>query len=673
MEATFQSDINQIYHKLPDRKQMIAVSATFPNELDQFLAKYMQCPTYVSSENETAVLLGLKQFAVVVKTFLNAAQQTRFKNDELHNILSKVPFTQCLIFTNYQTLAESISNILNQKGWSSTYISAAQKQSKRLEAVNTLKNFGCRILLSTDLTARGIDAANVDLVINYGMPRDAVTYLHRMGRAGRYGSKGTCITLCNDGKELKELQNILGVIGGTEMSVVRLPDGEMLPTDLENCDFSSFERVHGTLSQNTSKETFSEEVRSSVWSIKHGKHEKTKPEECLAENGLGSCNGALEINPESIKSVLEESKNKEENLNEQLTNLDLFSLLQSIAGEKTDDIKEEKAEELPSTSETERKKRKRRQKPNKMTTESKTILDVEKQQKTLAKNIALLNITKLLTSDCKTELPEIAESIASFSETIKMEDEYRINKRLQDNLDTKELLKQLVDKPESTLNNEESDMDEEEARKTKDENVIQNIFGLAFDYACGLNKTHWLQHLSKSEQGQFEEFCRDPETESSESEDEAMDFSEYACDEEEYVEVDHEPSGYENVNRNEQVSSNAWGYNHHSRPESVTNVESAGATFRAPSGGGVNNPSYGELDLRARDVSLNEQFVEYFRPAFEECSTNLWNTGATFENANNFNSWFAQWREQVRSVREYVQQNVYVQEMSAYQQNKFNG
>ncbi|RZC41082.1 ATP-dependent RNA helicase DDX20 [Asbolus verrucosus] len=273
METSFQGDINEIYNSLPQRKQLIASSATYPQELDTFLTNYMLSPTHVSSENETPILLGLKQFVAVIKTSNpNVVQLMKSKNEKLLEIFSKISFTQCLVFSNYQTRAESISNYLNQKGWNSTFISAAQSQTKRLEAVNNLKEFKNRILLSTDLTSRGIDAPNVDLVINYDIPQDAVTYLHRMGRAGRYGSSGICINLALDGDELKQLQTILGMIGATNVSISILPLLNEKSIDLWQQDVNIFEQICGIVPSNTLNK-FSENIKNEVMAIKQVKRD----------------------------------------------------------------------------------------------------------------------------------------------------------------------------------------------------------------------------------------------------------------------------------------------------------------------------------------------------------------------------------------------------------------
>jgi len=97
-------------------------------------------------------------------------------------------------------------------GLSSTYISGGQDMSKRLKTITKLRNFECRILLTTDLTARGIDIENVNMVVNIDIPNDAATYLHRIGRAGRYGSHGISITIISE-KESTSLINLLSSIG----------------------------------------------------------------------------------------------------------------------------------------------------------------------------------------------------------------------------------------------------------------------------------------------------------------------------------------------------------------------------------------------------------------------------------------------------------------------------
>ncbi|PSN56877.1 hypothetical protein C0J52_00654 [Blattella germanica] len=278
-----------IFSKLPESKQMIASSATYPGELDVFLSRYMRCPTHVSPGPEVPILLGLKQFVSVVQNHLNSMVQVKNKVKELLRILSSIPFKQCLVFTNYQTRAESICNQLKSLGWAALYITGGQDQYDRLEAVASLREFRCRVLLSTDLAARGIDAENVNLVVNLDVPNNGPTYLHRIGRAGRYGSHGISVSVVSDGKELEQFRKVLGTIG-TTLAVSKLPCTS-LPTDLWNCDSSEFEQIHCIPPSD-------DVIETDFMSVSKGKH-----------------NGACKKNGEKPANDTQESHKKKANKN----------------------------------------------------------------------------------------------------------------------------------------------------------------------------------------------------------------------------------------------------------------------------------------------------------------------------------------------------------------------
>ncbi|XP_067004623.2 probable ATP-dependent RNA helicase DDX20 [Anabrus simplex] len=242
MESSYQKDINYIFSRLPSNKQMIALSATYPGSLDSFLTKYMRCPMRVSPGLEGLVLLGVRQFVCDVKTHPSSMMQIKLKVQELLRILSTVHFKQCIIFSNYQSRAQSICNQLNNNGWPAKFVTGSQNQTQRLEAVTSLREYKCRVLLSTDLTSRGIDAENVNLVINLDVPYGASTYLHRIGRAGRYGSHGIAVSLVAQGKELGQFKKMLGSIGKEGITVFKFPT-DNIPEDLFHCNDSYFEKL----------------------------------------------------------------------------------------------------------------------------------------------------------------------------------------------------------------------------------------------------------------------------------------------------------------------------------------------------------------------------------------------------------------------------------------------
>lgn len=253
MDKSFQTDINYIFSKLPSNKQVIASSATYPGDLEVFLQMYMRSPLLTSPNNEGPILLGLKQFASVVSSHPNVMKQVQIKIDELIKILNKIPFKQCIVFSNYQSRAQSVCNKINSKGLSATYIVGSQDMVKRQEAIKKLKSCQCRIMLTTDLTARGIDVENVNLVVNLDIPEDGATYLHRIGRAGRYGSLGISITIISD-TEVQTFQKILASLGRNNFSVAKLP--VEYPLNIWNCEYEMFDKISAKSDNDTENKDF---------------------------------------------------------------------------------------------------------------------------------------------------------------------------------------------------------------------------------------------------------------------------------------------------------------------------------------------------------------------------------------------------------------------------------
>lgn len=241
METSFQKDINYIFSKLPLSKQVIASSATYPGDLEIFLQAYMCSPVLASPDNNEPILVGLTQFITVVPSHPNVMKQVQIKVDELIKIFNKIPFKQSLVFSNYQSRAQSVCNKISAMGFKATFFAGNQDMNKRLEAINKLKTFKCKIMVTTDLTARGIDADNVNLVINLDLPIDAPTYLHRIGRAGRYGSYGLSITIIAE-NELETLKKLLMSVGGPGFYVLKLPSD--YPNDIWNTSNTKFEKLY---------------------------------------------------------------------------------------------------------------------------------------------------------------------------------------------------------------------------------------------------------------------------------------------------------------------------------------------------------------------------------------------------------------------------------------------
>ncbi|NXU97836.1 DDX20 helicase, partial [Cettia cetti] len=207
-EGSFQEQINWIYSSLPVNKQMLAVSATYPESLAAALTRYMREPTFVRLNPTDPGLLGLKQYYKIVNSHPLPHKTFEEKTQHLQELFSKIPFNQALVFSNLHSRAQHLAEILTSRGFPAECISGNMNQNQRLDAMAKLKQFHCRVLISTDLTSRGIDAEKVNLVINLDVPLDWETYMHRIGRAGRFGTLGLAVTFCCRGEEENTMMRI---------------------------------------------------------------------------------------------------------------------------------------------------------------------------------------------------------------------------------------------------------------------------------------------------------------------------------------------------------------------------------------------------------------------------------------------------------------------------------
>ncbi|KAF9586372.1 DEAD (Asp-Glu-Ala-Asp) box polypeptide 20 [Lunasporangiospora selenospora] len=216
MEDCFRTDIFEINARLRGDKQVMAFSATYDDELLGMLDQLVKNPVYIMLSNGVPELEGVLQYYKVVAlterqksstVFLQQIQIMEAKFAELEGLLTHVPFYQAIVFLNHRSRAGDLVKFLNRAGWPSMHISSGISQADRLDVMSKARKFELRVLVCSDLIARGIDIDRVNLVVNLDLPRDPETYLHRIGRTGRYGTTGLAVSIV-DNKELETI-NIL--------------------------------------------------------------------------------------------------------------------------------------------------------------------------------------------------------------------------------------------------------------------------------------------------------------------------------------------------------------------------------------------------------------------------------------------------------------------------------
>jgi len=180
-------DVQAIFKMTPHEKQVMMFSATLSQDIRPVCRKFTVSPCEIYVDNESKLTLhGLQQY------FVNLTAQQ--KNRKLNDILDALEFNQVVIFVNGVRRCIELNKLLNECNFPSMCIHAGLKQQERLEQYNLFKAYKGRILVATDLFGRGVDFERVNIVINYDMPPEADTYLHRVGRSGRFGTKGLAIT-----------------------------------------------------------------------------------------------------------------------------------------------------------------------------------------------------------------------------------------------------------------------------------------------------------------------------------------------------------------------------------------------------------------------------------------------------------------------------------------------
>merc|ERR1719214_362058 len=195
-------DIQKIFLETPKKKQVMMFSATMTADTRTVCKKFMTDPHEISVDEESKLTLhGLLQYFVKLTE--------KEKNRKLNDLLDALEFNQVVIFVKSVQRATALDKLLVECSFPSLAIHSGLGQEERIARYKQFKDFQKRIMVSTDLFGRGIDIERVNIVINYDMPDDSDSYLHRVGRAGRFGTKGLAITFVSTDEDagiLKQVQ-----------------------------------------------------------------------------------------------------------------------------------------------------------------------------------------------------------------------------------------------------------------------------------------------------------------------------------------------------------------------------------------------------------------------------------------------------------------------------------
>ena len=204
LEMGFINDVKKVIAKLPAKRQSLFFSATMPPEIVKLARTILVKPVKVEVTPESSTVEAIKQSLYYV--------EKSEKKKLLIHLLKKTVITSALVFTRTKHGADKLVRILNKAKVLAEAIHGNKSQNSRQRALNNFKTNKTRVLVATDIAARGIDIDELSHVINYEIPNIPETYVHRIGRTGRAGLEGVAISFC-DTEEKPYIKDIIKLIG----------------------------------------------------------------------------------------------------------------------------------------------------------------------------------------------------------------------------------------------------------------------------------------------------------------------------------------------------------------------------------------------------------------------------------------------------------------------------
>jgi len=206
LDMGFLDDINEIFSYLPTSRQTLLFSATMPKPIKLLAQRILQEPEFISITKGETTNADISQEYYVI--------EESERDDAIIRLMDSEESTKSVVFCRTKSEVDRLSNVLSNAGYLANGLHGDMEQRQREAVIKGFKNNSVKVLVATDVAARGIHVNNISHVFNYHIPFDPESYVHRIGRTGRAGTKGKAITLLTP-LEFKELQRIKAKVGTT--------------------------------------------------------------------------------------------------------------------------------------------------------------------------------------------------------------------------------------------------------------------------------------------------------------------------------------------------------------------------------------------------------------------------------------------------------------------------
>lgn len=201
LSSCFKDQIKTIFTFFNKDIQTALFSATLPRDVIELTTNFMKSPVHLTMKAHELTLDGIEQYFI-------AAQDDQHKYESLKDLFNKLPSSQSIIFVNGIQRVNDLCEFMERDGFSVNKIHSSLDKNERAKVLDDFKKNMFHILISSDLTARGIDIQQISMVVNFDIPNNVNTYLHRIGRSGRWGRKGSAVNfICqNDVYMMKRIE-----------------------------------------------------------------------------------------------------------------------------------------------------------------------------------------------------------------------------------------------------------------------------------------------------------------------------------------------------------------------------------------------------------------------------------------------------------------------------------
>jgi ATP-dependent RNA helicase DeaD len=186
LDMGFKKDMDRILKTIPSQRQTVLFSATISKEIMAITKNYQRSARHINIKQDTLTVKSVKQFYTTVNS--------GSKKSELLSMLSNNEYPLSLIFVNTKRMADNLCTTLKKNGFCAGALHGDMNQQRRNSIMKSYRTGELGILVATDVAARGIDVSNIDIVINYDIPNDSDSYVHRIGRTGRADKCGIAHT-----------------------------------------------------------------------------------------------------------------------------------------------------------------------------------------------------------------------------------------------------------------------------------------------------------------------------------------------------------------------------------------------------------------------------------------------------------------------------------------------